>query len=60
MSSEKEEINFGHKVFLMMLCTLLVLGAVTYTFSLFEPYMSCVNFQAPVDHAQIPIDPAES
>ncbi len=57
MSSEKEEINFGHEVAKMMIFCALALCVVKFTFSLFEPYMSCVNFQAPVDHAQIPIDP---
>ena len=58
--SEKEEITFGHQVTMVILVFVLSCAGMKFAFSLFEPYMSCVNFQAPVDHAQIPIDPAES
>ena len=57
MSSEKDNETFGQKVTLYLLFCVLCLGVVTYTFNLFKPYMSCVAPQAPVDHAQIPIDP---
>lgn len=57
MSSEKDNETFGQKVTLMLLCFVLAIGGGKFMFSLFEPYMSCVVVQAPVDHAQIPIDP---
>jgi len=58
--SEKEEITFGNEVAKMMIFCVLALCGVKFTFSLFEPYMSCVNFQAPVETFQAPGDSAQS
>ena len=57
MSSEKDNETFGQKVTLMLLFCVLCLGVVTYTFNLFEPYMSCVAVQAPAEPSQVPLDP---
>lgn len=52
--SEKEEMTFGHQVTLMIVCAVLALGCIKFTFSLFEPYLvsACDTYQAPVGPAQ--------
>ncbi len=52
--SEKDDETFGQKVTLMLLCTVLALGCIKFTFSLFEPYLAsaCDTSQVPIDHVQ--------
>jgi len=54
MSSEKDNETFGQKVTLMILCAVLSLWVMTYTFNLFKPYLvvACVVDPAPVDPAE--------
>jgi hypothetical protein len=52
--SEKEEMTFGHQVTLMIVCAVLALGCIKFTFSLFEPYL-----QVACDTSQVPIDPVQ-
>jgi len=56
MSSEKDNETFGQKVTLMLLCFVLAIGGMKFTFNLFKPYMSCVAVQAPVEPVLTPQD----
>lgn len=55
MSSEKEEMKFGHQVTLMILCAFLACVSVTYVFGLFEPH-----FVSACETSQVPVDPSET
>ena len=52
--SDKDEETFGQKVTLMLLCAVLSLGCIKFTFSLFEPYL-----QVACDTSQVPADPSQ-
>jgi hypothetical protein len=43
---EKDNEPFGQRVTMVILVFTLSICAVTYTFNLFKPYMSCVAVQA--------------
>jgi len=55
--SEKEDETFGQRVTMVILVFTLSICAVTYTFNLFKPYISCVAVEVQDDLSQIPIDP---
>ncbi len=54
MSSEKDNETFGQKVTLMLLCFVLAIGGMKFTFNLFEPHFvsACVVDPVPADRAE--------